>query len=71
MVVNQATLRSIGVGFSTLFNRAFENTETTWEKVATKVTSDTKEQEYGWLGQFPQMREWIGSREVQKMLLHG
>ena len=46
MVVNQATLRSIGVGFSTLFNRAFENTETTWEKVATKVTSDTKEQEY-------------------------
>lgn len=71
MIVNQANLRSLGVGFSTAFNRAFDNTETTWEKIATRTTSETKEQEYGWLGQFPQMREWIGSREIQKMLNHG
>ena len=71
MVVNQSNLLGLGVGFSTAFNIGFEGTPTTWAKVATRVPSSTKEQEYSWLGQFPQMREWIGSREIQKLVMHG
>ena len=71
MIVNQANLHGLGVGFSTAFNMGFENTGTTWDKVATRVPSSTKEQEYAWLGQFPQMREWIGSREIQQLMQHG
>ena len=71
MVVNQSNLHGLGVGFSTAFNIGFEGTPTTWAKVANRVPSSTKEQEYSWLGQFPQMREWIGSREIQKLTMHG
>lgn len=71
MVVNQSNLHGLGVGFSTAFNIGFEGTPTTWAKVATRVPSSTKEQEYSWLGQFPQMREWIGSREIQQLVMHG
>lgn len=52
MIVNQANLHGLGVGFSTAFNMGFENTGTTWDKVATRVPSSTKEQEYAWLGSF-------------------
>ena len=71
MVVNQSNLHGLGVGFSTAFNIGFEGTPTTWAKGATRVPSSTKEQEYSWLGQFPQMREWIGSREIQQLVMHG
>lgn len=37
MIVNQANLHGLGVGFSTAFNMGFENTGTTWDKVATRV----------------------------------
>ena len=41
MIVNQANLHGLGVGFSTAFNMGLENTATTWDKVATRVPSST------------------------------
>ena len=46
MIVNQANLHGLGVGFSTAFNMGFENTGTTWDKVATRVPRSTKEKDY-------------------------
>lgn len=67
MIVNQESLRGLNVSFSTAFNREFENTETHYQRFATTVPSSTSETNYKWLGQIPQMREWIGEREIQKM----
>ncbi|MBF5759386.1 head protein, partial [Escherichia coli] len=33
--------------------------------------STSKSNTYGWLGQFPQFREWIGSRVIEKMKAYG
>jgi phage major head subunit gpT-like protein len=36
-----------------------------WKELATVVPSSTKTNTYGWLGDFPHMREWVGDRVVK------
>ena len=60
MIVNQANLHGLTVGYSTAFNKSFDTTQSNYQKVATVVPSTTGEQDYKWLGQMPGMREWIG-----------
>lgn len=67
MIVNQANLHGLTVGYSTAFNKSFEDTQSNYQKVATVVPSSTKEQTYKWLGQMPTMKEWIGEREIQNL----
>lgn len=71
MIVNQANLRGLTVGYSTVFNKNFDTTQTNYQKVATVVPSSTGEQEYKWLGQMPGMKEWIGEREIQALEAYG
>lgn len=67
MIINQANLHGLSVGYSTAFNKSFTDTQSNFQKVATTVPSTTGEQDYKWLGQMPGMREWIGEREVQSL----
>lgn len=67
MVVNSQALRGIFVGFNTLFNKAFAEQATIYQRLATVVPSSTAEETYAWLGTIPGMREWIGDREVKNL----
>ncbi len=67
MIVNQASLKGLNVGYSAAYNKSFEGVEKSYEKIATTEPSTTAETRYTWLGQFPQMREWIGEREIQNI----
>ena len=67
MVINQAALRGLNISFSTAFQKAFDETATHWQELATVVPSTTAATDYKWLGQMPQMKEWIGEREVQNI----
>nr|DAP14027.1 MAG TPA: major capsid protein [Caudoviricetes sp.] len=67
MVVNQQALRLIFTGFKTIFAKAFDNSKTLWDKVATLVPSETREEAYTWLGMLPKMREWIGDRQIKNL----
>ena len=67
MLINNENLQGLRVTFSTVFNKAFETTTTNKDKVATTVPSSSKLNTYGWLGDFPSMREWIGQREVKNL----
>ena len=55
----------------TIVKREFENglkdTDATWKKVAMEVSSANKSNTYTWLGDFPQLREWVGDREYKSM----
>jgi phage major head subunit gpT-like protein len=35
-----------------------------YKKLATVITSNTSSNTYGWLGQFPRLREWVGERVI-------
>lgn len=67
MIVNQSSLRGLNVSYSTAFNKAFAETPTNYTRIATTIPSATAETSYRWLGQMPQMREWVGERVVQAL----
>ena len=58
MIRNAQNLDLAFKGFKTLFNEGWERAPTYWEKLAMVVKSQTREENYGWLGQAPEMREW-------------
>lgn len=70
MIINQANMNEIYVGFSTVFNKAFDEAKPFYEKIATTIESKTKSEKYTWLGQMPRMIEWIGERTVKNLALH-
>lgn len=67
MIVNQQNLHGLNVAYSTAYNKAFQGRKTQYERIATVVPSTTASTDYKWLGQMPQMREWIGEREIQSL----
>lgn len=71
MIINKATLDAVFKSLKTLFNNAFTQTETQWEKVAMRVPSTTKTNDYKWLGNWPKMRKWIGDKQVDALAAHG
>lgn len=71
MIVNQQSLQTLFIGFKAAFNEGFRGTTPQWNQVATLVPSTTRIEEYGWIGQFPKLREWIGDRQVKAISQFG
>ncbi|MDX1755881.1 MAG: Mu-like prophage major head subunit gpT family protein [Marinobacter sp.] len=71
MIINQSNLKTLFTAYKAAFNRGFRDVDAYWSKVATLVPSSTGTEEYGWLGQFPKLREWIGDRHIKNMAAHG
>ena len=70
MLVNSANLDSLRVGFKTSFQRGLSIAPSLYLRIATVVSSTSKEEKYGWLGKIPKVREWIGPRAVQNLQQH-
>ena len=66
-IITPALLSGLRTGFSKAFQDALAATPTYWEKVATRVPSSSASNTYGWLGQFPALREWVGDRVLKDM----
>ncbi len=67
MLINSAALRSLYTGFSTAFQAGFAGVTPMYSRVAVSVPSSTRSNEYGWLGQMPRIREWIGDRVINNL----
>lgn len=70
-IITPALIKALGTGFRDDFQKAYADTPTEYEKIATIVPSKSASNTYGWLGQFPGMREWVGDRVIQNMKAHG
>jgi phage major head subunit gpT-like protein len=70
-VVTPALLTSLRTGMASIFQDSLRATPTHWASVATLVPSTTASNTYGWLGQFPKLREWVGARVVKDMAAAG
>lgn len=70
MLVNRDNLRTAGIGFRTSFQGGLSQASSQWQAIATRVASNTREQEYGWLGMIPNVREWLGPRHIHNMAAH-
>lgn len=71
MIIKSATLKTLFAGFTSLYYAALTAVEPSYEKVAMIVPSTSSEQKYGWLGQFPRFREWVGDRVIANLKEYG
>jgi phage major head subunit gpT-like protein len=67
MIINQANLTGIYKSFSTIFREALFTAKPMWNTVAMLAPSTGRSVDYKWLGAFPMMREWLGSRVVKDL----
>jgi phage major head subunit gpT-like protein len=72
MKLTSDTLDALRVGFKATYQEAFdaEASRDDYMKIAEIVTSTAGEEKYGWLGELPGMREWIGARVVHGLAEH-
>jgi len=70
-VITPDMLKALMTGFRREYQQGLSMVEPAWKRVATRVPSTTRSNTYGWLGQFPQFREWVGDRQIKDMQAHG
>ncbi|WP_434777687.1 Mu-like prophage major head subunit gpT family protein [Neisseria sp. Ec49-e6-T10] len=71
MIITPSVLLALMTGFKTSFQNGLGMANSRYADIATVITSSTKSNTYGWLGQWPAFREWIGDRVFKDMQAHG
>ncbi len=68
MIINQGNLQGIYKSFQTIFNEAWDTAAPSqWPIVSMEVPSETREENYDWLGDLPMMKEWVGDRVIKDL----
>jgi phage major head subunit gpT-like protein len=68
--ITQSELDALRVGFSTIFETGFGQTEVYHDKVCTEVPSGGYSNIYGWAITAFNLRQWVGPRMAQNMREH-
>ena len=72
MIVNEQALELVFKRFKTVYTDAFTKAPVAYDRLAMTVPSVARDETYGWLGQFPQLREWLGGERLMRDLeAHG
>lgn len=71
MIINGGNLKTLFVAFKAAFQGGLGQAPSQYSKFVTVVPSTTSSEEYGWLGQLPNVREWIGDRVINGIQAHG
>lgn len=67
MIVNRASISAVFRNLNTAFNKAFEEADPQWSKIAMRVPSQTKTEQYTWFSEFPTMRKWVGDKVLKNL----
>ncbi|RHW21887.1 Mu-like prophage major head subunit gpT family protein [Pseudomonas jilinensis] len=70
-IITPALISALKTSFQKHFQDALATAPSAYLEVATVIQSTTASNTYGWLGQFPKLREWIGDRVVKDMAAQG
>lgn len=60
-----ASFEETSIGFKSIFQKTYNDTNSEAKALATEVKSNDLSEKYAWLGNFPNMKEWIGLRDVK------
>lgn len=71
MIINAHNLEVAYKGFQKVYNEAKLAAPSHAMEIAMAVPSSARDETYGWLGAFPQLREWVGPRHVKGLKAHG
>ncbi len=67
MIINAAKLAGATVSLNTIFNRTLSNYQPIYRQIASVFPSNAQIETYNWLGLVPNMKRWIGEREIHKL----
>lgn len=69
MIITSTVLNSLRTALRDEFRTRMADIDAKpiWRLLATVIPSSTQSNTYGWLGAFPQMREWVGERVIKDM----
>jgi len=70
-VITPDVLQAAQRGFKTAFQGGFSGVTPMYEQICTVIMSTAGEETYGWLGDMPKLREWIGDRQVKSLASKG
>lgn len=70
MLINDTSLDLVFKGFKVVYTDIYDKAPANALDIAMEIPSVSREETYGWLGQFPQLREWIGPRIVHSLEAH-
>ncbi|WP_374439128.1 Mu-like prophage major head subunit gpT family protein [Pseudomonas panipatensis] len=70
MIINQANLRNLFIGYRAAFQNAFAGVTPDFDQFVMTVPSTNSVEQYGWLGKSTAFREWIGDRVIQNLAVH-
>lgn len=70
MLINEQSLDLVFKGFKSVYSDAYLAAPVHKDKIAMTVTSTGRDETCGWLGQSPQLREWIGPRHIHSLKAH-
>ena len=71
MIINSGNLRTLYRAFNASFRDGFGQAPSDHEPIRMETSSETEEEEYGWLGQWPGLQEWVGERVLRGLAEHG
>lgn len=70
-IVTPSLLSSLFTGYKASFQNGLGMAQPQYNKVASVIKSASASNTYGWLGQWPGFREWVGDRVIKDMEAHG
>ena len=70
MLVNSGNLKTLFIAFNAAFREGFGQAPADHERFTMPVNSMTATEEYGWLGQWPGLKEWVGERILRGIATH-
>ncbi|WP_333688464.1 Mu-like prophage major head subunit gpT family protein [Methylococcus capsulatus] len=70
MKVGSPQLDALRTGFNSSFQKGYAGAPSHWASVAMKINSSNASETYGWMGQLPSLREWIGDRVIKNLAEH-
>lgn len=71
MIVTPNSIKALMTSFRKDFQGGLDGAPTQYQEIAMTVPSSSKSNTYGWLGNAPQLREWVGARVVNQMAASG
>ncbi len=71
MIITSSTIKALFSNYRQEFQGALAAAPSDLQKVAMMVPSSRRTNTYGWLGQFPAFREWVGDRVINDMAAQG
>ncbi|EHM8638996.1 Mu-like prophage major head subunit gpT family protein, partial [Escherichia coli] len=62
--VSSEILHALTTCLSAAFTRGLRGVEPQWKRIASEVPSSSASNTYGWMKDLPDIKEWVGERQL-------